>query len=73
MKFPNPFKFLAAMWRWLRGGGEFVTQRREQKRRRVCERCPFRDPKIDQCDVCGCYIPLKVKLKTEECPYGYWT
>lgn len=72
MRFPNPFKFFVAIWRWLRSGGEFVSFRKEQKRLAVCKQCPFYDRRIQQCDVCTCFVPLKVKLKTEDCPYGYW-
>jgi hypothetical protein len=72
MKFPNPFKFVAAVWRWLREGAGIVPERVEKARYARCKTCEFYDPRVKQCEVCGCFVPLKIKLPTEECPYGRW-
>ena len=41
-----------------------------QSRRIICNKC---DKKIgSSCDICGCLIFLKTKLRDEECPLLKW-
>ena len=36
-----------------------------------CETCEYRHG--TRCDLCGCYIRYKAKLKSSECPIGRWS
>lgn len=37
----------------------------------VCERCPALSAS-KRCNECGCYMPIKVYMKTAACPLGRW-
>ena len=41
-----------------------------RKRKTICRRCDHN--KGGLCGRCGCVIMLKTKLKTENCPEGFW-
>jgi len=72
MKFPSPLSFFLAVFRWITAGGEIVPERVENQRYARCRICEFYDARIKQCEICGCFVPLKIKLATEECPLGRW-
>ena len=36
-----------------------------------CKECPSRS-KYNFCKSCGCFIPFKVRVSTEECPLKFW-
>ena len=36
----------------------------------VCNKCP--ENVNNKCDVCRCYILLKIKIRKEICPKRYW-
>lgn len=38
----------------------------------ACEKCPFFDAKIRQCNACTCFVDLKAQLATEKCPKRRW-
>lgn len=44
----------------------------------VCRGCEFALPcthkpeRKCKCGKCGCFITLKIRLKNEECPEGFW-
>jgi len=46
---------------------------KEEKARRlaVCETCEHK--KGTRCNLCGCFIGYKAKLKNSECPIGKWS
>lgn len=73
MKFPNPLRFVAAMWRAFRSPKPVqVDDRTREERKRICEACPQYDELFSQCNRCGCFVPLKIELLTESCPDGRW-
>jgi len=39
----------------------------------VCEGCEHFRANSKTCEVCGCYLPLKVSAANMECPVGKWT
>ena len=45
----------------------------QSKRLKFCEDCKHFKNQIKQCAICGCIMPLKVKLKDAWCPVGYWS
>lgn len=76
MKFPNPFYALAAAYRavkaWFKRDEVFVTQEISDERWSECLECPERDPDLNQCKVCSCFLVLKIELATEKCPRRKW-
>ena len=47
--------------------GKVLASREERKKRRaLCGRCPHF--KRETCEVCGCYLPLKIQFAASECP-----
>jgi hypothetical protein len=76
MTFPNPFHAFRAFQRMLkayfRGDKLLVSGRVSARRRRLCNRCPRRDPVADQCLECSCFLALKTELTTESCPLKKW-
>lgn len=59
---------------------EYVDKETYVKRLNLCNTCPERLEaskgnqltKFSRCPQCGCFIRLKAKLKTENCPLGDW-
>lgn len=49
----------------------FVTMAIAQERYAICKQCP-NFSMIKTCKLCGCVMPLKVKLRYSECPDGKW-
>lgn len=76
MTFPNPFEAAGALLRliqaYFRGDPFIVSGRVRAKRRRICNRCPRREPVSDQCLECTCFLSLKTELTTEKCPLDKW-
>jgi hypothetical protein len=38
----------------------------------ICAECPFLIKATSQCKKCGCFMNLKTKLTTAQCPIGKW-
>lgn len=34
--------------------------------------CPYYIPNIRICSICKCFLPLKVVIKSQECPKKKW-
>lgn len=59
---------------------KYVSKEEYKERLLLCNSCPERlkdsngNPltKFSRCPFCGCFIRLKAKLETEECPLGDW-
>lgn len=43
-------------------------------RQAICHGCPYDlyDSVTDSCTSCDCFITIKAKLKSQECPKGFW-
>jgi len=41
------------------------------KRIEICKSCPELNS-LNFCKQCGCYMPLKVRIKSSECPLKKW-
>lgn len=42
------------------------------KRMAICESCPKFLSSFKRCDICGCFMVIKTKLKDATCPDGLW-
>lgn len=43
-----------------------------EKRYEICEACPRFFKITKQCKECGCFMPIKTKLKEAVCPLEKW-
>ncbi len=48
----------------------FRNKEEQKERLDSCKECPFY--KLRACTKCGCFMPLKVKVKGSSCPEGKW-
>jgi hypothetical protein len=44
----------------------------ERERTLICKQCEHLVQIFNVCNVCGCFMPIKTKLKRAECPIGKW-
>ena len=49
-----------------------VTQEETINRYAVCQACEFFEPKQKRCFKCGCFMPVKIKWRSQKCPIGKW-
>lgn len=50
----------------------FVSDEKESERLKICKGCEYYNRKEDECEECGCYIPMKVKIIFDSCPINKW-
>lgn len=52
----------------------YVSEKIQKSRLELCMACPYLRNRVGQevCYLCGCFLHLKTKLKTEECPILKW-
>lgn len=48
------------------------TDELAEERMKVCEVCPHLKKLLNQCDLCGCFLDLKVKVLSAQCPIQKW-
>jgi len=49
-----------------------LTPKEQYKERlTTCETCPHITP-LQRCALCGCFVIVKAKVKSQECPAGRW-
>lgn len=46
---------------------DFVSAEEEERRLRICRACPRFMHKTQQCEICYCVMPAKVKLTSSTC------
>jgi len=61
--------------RIIEGWGNYIfrtpeTEAVAKRRAEICATC--NENKKEWCQVCGCYIPAKVRSMAEECPKKLW-
>ncbi len=65
MIFPQIKTFLHALVQFFKRP-ELAPKSVQDKRYERCRTCPQNDS--GQCQICSCYIPIKIMLATEKCP-----
>lgn len=43
------------------------------KRYEICTKCIEFNNMLKTCNICGCFMPVKVKFKSNSCPIDLWT
>jgi len=49
-----------------------LSEEEFKERMSICERCNRYDSLQSRCTECGCFMLLKARLGTEDCPLGKW-
>ncbi len=71
---PRWHRFLAALWRWVAELCPTPIPTERRSRVRACSLCPYQQRRrgVESCLLCGCWLPLKRRWSTEQCPSGRW-
>lgn len=64
--------FARAVRAFFRGQDLTVPEEVYAQRLRICRACPYYAPETEQCTHCTCFVPLKARLVTEQCPLAIW-
>lgn len=59
-------------WDMLNPNIPHVTDEEAESRYKTCLDCDRLLPVTHQCKECGCFMRMKVKLKSATCPLGKW-
>jgi hypothetical protein len=62
----------ARPWDVLNPNIPMVLDDEANRRFAICEECPRLIKSTKQCKECGCFMKLKVKIATAECPLSKW-
>lgn len=38
----------------------------------VCRQCPYLQGRLNRCAVCGCFVLIKARIQSAQCPIGRW-
>ena len=64
--------FIKFMWSNILSGFKQVTHEQYYDRLAICRGCPFFDHAKKRCTDCGCFVKVKAKFKSEDCPQDFW-
>lgn len=53
---------------------EFLLDKetRSQERLSICKGCEHLTGKLNQCDLCNCFMNIKTRIFFAQCPIGKW-
>lgn len=68
--FDRILKFIYSLWLFLKSGMVTASDEVFHNRLKTCNICEYR--KDDKCSICGCYLKIKARWKSEHCPKSYW-
>jgi len=54
------------------GDALFVSEEKRIKREQTCQDCSQFNRDSKRCYLCGCYMEVKWKFKSSECPMSLW-
>ena len=66
-------RFAKAVIEHVKDGCASVSSEQLAERLRVCEGCPLRHGLRCSHSDCGCFLWLKAKWRSEDCPAGKWS
>ena len=64
--------FLSFLWSNILSGFKQVTHEQYYDRLAICRGCPFLNHEKLRCTDCGCFVKVKAKFKSEDCPQDFW-
>lgn len=50
----------------------FVSRQKAAERRAICDQCEVQNKATKVCTACGCFLPLKTKVRDSSCPMELW-
>lgn len=59
-------------WDVLNANTQYATEENAANRFAICKQCPRLINLTSQCQECGCFMKIKVKLLKAACPIGKW-
>jgi len=67
-------------WNTVKAVGTYMTSEAKllsDKRLAICKECPesrdlFNRGWINYCNICGCMLKIKTRIKSNKCPKGKW-
>jgi len=62
----------AKPWDVLNPSTEWLSKEESDLRYDICKTCPELMNITNQCKKCGCFMPVKSKIKHASCPIGKW-
>lgn len=62
-------KALAAQ---IAAGMPMASKEEKSERHQICQLCDKFNEEEYRCNECGCFLKLKIPLKTSMCPLGKW-
>jgi len=51
----------------------FVDKTTAQERYNICKTCEHFNENLKKCNICGCIMPIKVKISLYKCPIDKWS
>jgi hypothetical protein len=54
------------------GNGILVSEQKVENRKQTCHDCSQFNRDSKRCYLCGCYMEVKWKFKSSECPMSLW-
>ena len=54
------------------GDGVFVSDEKHNKREQICNDCSQFNKEVKRCYLCGCFMQMKWKFESSECPMSLW-
>lgn len=55
-----------------RNGVLMASQEKEEMRMNTCAECKSFDKTSARCNLCGCFMKIKVRLEASKCPISKW-
>jgi hypothetical protein len=59
-------------WDVINKNTQYVSGDLSSTRYAICESCPRFFKITHQCKECGCFMKIKTKIESAECPLGKW-
>jgi hypothetical protein len=59
-------------WTFLNPNTEYVPEKIQNFRYKICTSCELFNTAIKTCRACGCFMHLKTKLANASCPINKW-
>lgn len=70
--FEKIINFNESVNRYINSGQSEVSDRIFLDRINICKNCEHFNRLLTQCRECGCFLYIKARWSTEECPLGRW-
>lgn len=55
-----------------KNGVLMASQEKEEIRMNTCAECKSFDKASSRCNLCGCFMKIKVRLEASKCPISKW-